>query len=363
MEKGYDMKQGARPMRRAIQDLLEDPLATGLLDGRQLHALDGQMRAMRRLELAGGGGGGARLEPGSASPAGRRAQAHQARRWRPPALPRIRSGLGEVDQVLGGGIVPGSVMLLSGDPGIGKSTLVLQMAAALAAKQSVLYVSGEESAGPNQAARRPPRRGCQQPRAAGRNQRRCHRRHHRAGDYSLSSSTPFRPWLSRRSPARPARSAKLPPAPRCSDRRQASQHRHFAHHWPCHQGGQHRRPKILEHLVDVVLYLEGERYGAFKALRGIKNRFGSTSEVGIFEMGEHRPGPGAQPVRGPARRAPPRPRFGRAGYPRRHPAAARRSAGARRPRPLAIPSARPSVLTSTALICWSPSSLSGPGLI
>jgi DNA repair protein RadA/Sms len=61
-------------------------------------------------------------------------------------LPRIASGLPEVDQVLGGGIVPGSVMLLSGDPGIGKSTLVLQIAAALARQQSVLYVSGEESA-------------------------------------------------------------------------------------------------------------------------------------------------------------------------------------------------------------------------
>ena len=62
------------------------------------------------------------------------------------ALPRIASGIGEFDQVLGGGIVQGSVMLLSGDPGIGKSTLVLQIAAHLAQKESVLYVSGEESA-------------------------------------------------------------------------------------------------------------------------------------------------------------------------------------------------------------------------
>src|SRR5476651_132694 len=62
------------------------------------------------------------------------------------SFPRISSGLAEVDLVLGGGIVPGSVMLLSGDPGIGKSTLVLQIAAALASSAKVLYVSGEESA-------------------------------------------------------------------------------------------------------------------------------------------------------------------------------------------------------------------------
>src|SRR4051794_30394906 len=61
-------------------------------------------------------------------------------------LPRVSSGMAEVDQVLGGGIVPGSVNLLSGDPGIGKSTLVLQIAAAVSSAQRVLYVSGEESA-------------------------------------------------------------------------------------------------------------------------------------------------------------------------------------------------------------------------
>lgn len=201
-------------------------------------------------------------------------------------LPRFATGFGEVDQVLGGGVVPGSVMLLSGDPGIGKSTLVLQMAARVGQDGQVLYVSGEESA--TQIKLRAERLGVTAPGlelltetnidaiAATIEQ----------GDYKLVIIDSIQTMAVEALTGSPGTVGQITASAQVL---QTIAKRHnvstliIGH---VTKEGNIAGPKILEHLVDVVLYLEGDKYGSFKALRGIKNRFGSTSEVGIFEMNE-----------------------------------------------------------------------------
>lgn len=210
-------------------------------------------------------------------------------------MPRFSSGIGEVDQVLGGGIVPGSITLLSGDPGIGKSTLVLQVAAAVGTDRPVLYVSGEESA--NQIKLRADRLGVG------------------SGNLDLVTETAVDAVASTIEQSdyslviidsiQTMSIDTLTSAPGTVGQITASAHmlqevakrKHVSVIIIGHvtKEGNIAGPKVLEHLVDVVLYLEGDRYGAFKALRGIKNRFGSTSEVGIFEMKDNGLSPVANP--------------------------------------------------------------------
>ena len=201
-------------------------------------------------------------------------------------LPRFSSGIGEVDQVLGGGVVPGSVLLLSGDPGIGKSTLVLQIAAYLGQGCRVLYVSGEESAA--QIKLRADRLGLLSPgldilTETSADSIAATIAH---ADYRLVVIDSIQTMAADSLTGPPGTVGQITAS---SQAFQAAAKRHdtavliIGH---VTKEGNIAGPKILEHLVDVVLYLEGERYGAFKALRGIKNRFGSTSEVGIFEMGD-----------------------------------------------------------------------------
>ncbi len=201
-------------------------------------------------------------------------------------FPRIDTGTGDLNQVLGGGLVVGSVVLLSGDPGIGKSTLVLQLAAHIAKTKPVLYVSGEEST--NQIKLRAERLGLANSEIdllaetstdaiaatiAG-------------GNYELVIIDSIQTMAT---DALTGAAGSVGQITASSQMLSAIAKNHNAamviigH---VTKEGSIAGPKILEHLVDVVLYLEGDRYGNLKALRGIKNRFGSTNEVGIFEMKE-----------------------------------------------------------------------------
>jgi len=201
-------------------------------------------------------------------------------------LPRFSTGLAEVDTVLGGGIVPGAIMLLSGDPGIGKSTLVLQIAASLAQKQRILYVSGEEST--NQIKMRAERLKLE---ADGldlltETNMDAIAATIESGGYQLVIIDSIQTMAIEALTGSPGTVGQITA---CTQVLQSiAKQRNIATLVIGHvtKEGSIAGPKILEHLVDVVLYLEGDRYGSFKALRGIKNRFGSTSEVGIFEMAE-----------------------------------------------------------------------------
>jgi len=198
---------------------------------------------------------------------------------------RKPSGLGELDRVLGGGFVPGSVVLVGGDPGIGKSTLLLQVASALAEKgQTVLYVSGEES--PGQVRLRAERLG------------------------AIEDALYFMA-CTELDPLRDA-ALKLDPALVIVDSVQTmadpaqegsaggvAQLRHVTSRLSAlakdrgfplvlighvTKDGQIAGPRVLEHMVDAVLYFEGEERGVGRILRSVKNRFGSTHEVALFEM-------------------------------------------------------------------------------
>ena len=193
---------------------------------------------------------------------------------------------GEMTRTLGGGLVPGSVILVAGDPGIGKSTLLLDVASDVAAHGRALYVTGEESSA--QVKMRADRLGID------------------ADDLYLLPSTGLEDVLAQMDRLKPAlvvidsiqtiTSGELP-----SEAGSMAQIRECARtltEWAKTSGasvvltghvtkdGGIAGPRALEHVVDVVLYLEGDPLSSFRLLRAVKNRFGSTNEVGIFEMTE-----------------------------------------------------------------------------
>lgn len=211
-------------------------------------------------------------------------------------LPRIDVGTPEVNQVLGGGLVPGSVILLSGDPGIGKSTLVLQLAAQIAQSKSVLYVSGEEST--SQIKLRADRLGVDADGLALLAETNVDGIAATAaqGNYELVIIDSIQTMATDALSGSPGTVGQITASAQRLQQVAKSQHVAMLIIGHVTKEGNIAGPKILEHLVDVVLYLEGDRYGSFKALRGIKNRFGSTSEVGIFEMQDK----GLMPVPNPS---------------------------------------------------------------
>ncbi len=198
---------------------------------------------------------------------------------------RIPVPIAEFSRVLGGGLVPGSLVLLGGEPGIGKSTLVLELSALLArANDRVLYVSGEESA--QQIKLRADRMGLGDP-----------------GLYLLTETdldqifqqiTVLEPTLVVIDSIQTTRVAELDSSPglvaqvrECSIRLQElAKHAGLSILLIGHvtKDGHIAGPRTLEHIVDAVLYLEGDPFGQYRLLRGVKNRFGATSEVGVFEM-------------------------------------------------------------------------------
>ncbi len=201
---------------------------------------------------------------------------------------RIPVPLGEFSRVLGGGLVPGSIVLIGGEPGIGKSTLLLQVAALLGtAERPVLYVSGEES--PRQLKMRAQRLGI-------------------AGDTvhvlpetgveSILAQADALPELqalvvdsiqTTRTEGLNSTAGSVSQVRTCAS---------YLQRWAKAQGvpvflvghvtkqGAIAGPKVLEHIVDTVLYLEGDPFHTYRLLRSVKNRFGATSEVGVFEMQE-----------------------------------------------------------------------------
>ncbi len=200
--------------------------------------------------------------------------------------PRIATGTADLDQVLGGGLVVGSVVLLSGDPGIGKSTLVLQMAAFISKTKPVLYVSGEEST--NQIKLRADRLGLS---AAdidllAETNTDAVAATIAAGNYGLVIVDSIQTMATESLTGAAGSVGQITASSQILQNIAKSSNTAMLIIGHVTKEGSIAGPKILEHLVDVVLYLEGDRYGNLKALRGIKNRFGSTNEVGIFEMTE-----------------------------------------------------------------------------
>ncbi len=211
--------------------------------------------------------------------------------------PRVASGIGEFDRVLGGGIVPGSLVLIGGEPGIGKSTLLLQVAHLLGRTHgSVLYVSGEESE--RQIRLRGERLGIS------------------GGGLFLMAETALERILEEVGSLNPAAlvidsvqtvfSSRFPSAPGSISqvREVATQllfvakQRGITTFLIGHvtKDGSLAGPKSLEHIVDTVLYFEGEKRQHHRVVRAVKNRFGAVSELGVFEM----TGAGLTPVPNPS---------------------------------------------------------------
>lgn len=202
-------------------------------------------------------------------------------------LPRVTTASQELDRVLGGGIVPGSLILIGGDPGIGKSTLLLQLSGTLAKSSgNVLYVSGEES--------------------ASQIKMRANRLNIVSDNFYLYPETDMGSIKQAISETKPQfvvidsvqtmaiaeMNAAVGSVSQIkevtSELMQIAKTNGITIFIVGHvtKGGAIAGPKILEHMVDTVLYFEGDQYRLFRMLRAVKNRFGSTNEIGIFEMRE-----------------------------------------------------------------------------
>ncbi len=201
--------------------------------------------------------------------------------------PRLVSGIKEFDRVTGGGLVPGSALLIGGDPGVGKSTLVLQIAAALSPHHSCAYISGEE--------------------AVDQLRMRAERLNISAAPVDLAAATSVRDIAATLNDPKGPKVViidsiqtmyvdSIDSAPgTVSQVRTSSQEliRLAKRQGFCvilighvTKEGAIAGPRVLEHMVDTVLYFEGERSHQFRILRSVKNRYGATDEIGVFEMGD-----------------------------------------------------------------------------
>ena len=197
---------------------------------------------------------------------------------------RYHTGLAELDRVLGGGLVKGSVVLLGGDPGIGKSTILLQICEFLGKEISILYISGEES--PHQLKLRADRLGVKTDKLTVL----CETDTVSICDYIKSN----RPGMVVIDSIQTMNMADVASSPgsvtqvrestnlllRCA--KQLGIPMFLVGH--VNKDGNIAGPKVLEHIVDAVLYFEGERHLSYRILRAVKNRYGSTNEIGVFEM-------------------------------------------------------------------------------
>jgi DNA repair protein RadA/Sms len=214
-----------------------------------------------------------------------------------PPPPRLSTGIDELDRVFGGGIARSSAVLVGGDPGIGKSTLLLQAAAAMAkAGTKAIYISGEE--------------------AISQIQGRARRLGVSSAPVQLAAETDLRSILKALKASAPevvvidsvqtlwSDSLEAAPGSVGQVRACAQELTRFAKKTGAAvilvghvtKDGQIAGPRVLEHMVDAVFYFEGERGHQFRILRSVKNRFGPTDEIGVFEMGEG----GLMPSRDPS---------------------------------------------------------------
>lgn len=210
---------------------------------------------------------------------------------------RMPTGVKDVDMVLGGGIVPGSVNLIAGQPGIGKSTLLLQLAAQVAQHYRVLYVSGEESE--HQVGMRAQRlgvNGAKQLQLATSNTAEDVAATVADGAYDFVVVDSIQTMTVQAVASAPGSVSQITnSAAVLVAAAKASNTAMFVVGHVTKEGSI-AGPKVLEHIVDVVLQLEGDAYGGFKVLRATKNRFGPTSEAAIMEMDEK----GLHPVANPS---------------------------------------------------------------
>lgn len=200
-------------------------------------------------------------------------------------LPRMALSSDEVNRVLGGGIVPGSLVLLAGDPGIGKSTLLLQIVAEVARRRSsVIYVSGEESV--SQIKMRADRLGIDGKNLYVLTQTNVDETLSRLGERPPSLAvidsiqTMYDPSLS----SQPGNVSQIRECARRLLEWGKANNVPIILTGHVTKGGDIAGPRILEHMVDVALYMEGDSVNSWRLLRAVKNRFGSTNEVGVLEM-------------------------------------------------------------------------------
>ncbi|MBE6826140.1 MAG: DNA repair protein RadA [Ruminococcus sp.] len=210
---------------------------------------------------------------------------------------RYHTGCGELDRVLGGGLVKGSIVLLGGEPGIGKSTLLLQICQYLGQSHSVLYISGEESA--RQLKLRAERLGVDSDRLFVLTENDA-----QAVCDTIASSKPDIVIIDSIQTMQ-IQQLSSSPGSLTQVRECTNLFMHTAKRLEIpvfivghvNKDGAIAGPKVMEHIVDTVLFFEGERHMSYRILRAVKNRFGSTNEIGVFDMQEK----GLQEVENPSR--------------------------------------------------------------
>lgn len=198
---------------------------------------------------------------------------------------RVSTGMSELDRVTGGGLLAGMVVLLGGDPGIGKSTLLMQAADCLAGKGAVLYVSGEESAA--QLKLRADRLQVQNDMLL-----LCDTSLEHALEQARAQKADFlivdsiQTMCTDESESAPGSVSQVRAATAALTRFAKENGTAVLIVGHVTKDGAIAGPRVLEHIVDTVLYFEGDRHAGLRLLRAVKNRFGSTNEIGVFEMGE-----------------------------------------------------------------------------